>query len=113
MFGCGIGGRVRSWRVGGDRAIVNNAAALRVLAFHELESFLSAEERTGKINIDHGFPLFVAQIFKRDARRAHTSVIEQHIEPTKYLFSPREQSTHRGRIADVSRNRQRTTASLS
>src|SRR6266542_4265464 len=42
MFGCGVGGRIGSWNMGRNRAVVNDASATRALAFHDLERLLRA-----------------------------------------------------------------------
>ena len=48
-----------------DRAVVDDAAAARVLVLHDPERFLRAEERAGQVHVDDGLPLLEGQIFQR------------------------------------------------
>ena len=74
VFGGGIGRRIWSRRMGGDRAVVDDAPALRRLAFHHGNGALRAKEGAGQIDVDNRFPLLVGEILHRDRparRRRH------------------------------------------
>src|SRR5262249_57543468 len=70
-----LGGRVRSrvrpWSVGRYRAVVDDAPPFWLLALHQLERFLGAEERAGPLGGYHRLPLLVGQILERYRRGAH------------------------------------------
>jgi hypothetical protein len=48
--------------VGGDRAVVDDAPAARVLALHHPEGLPGAQERPGQIDVHHRFPLLDAEL---------------------------------------------------
>ena len=56
VLGRGVGDRERPRRVRGDRAVVDDAAAARVLRLHDLDGFLGAQEHAGEIGGDHVLP---------------------------------------------------------
>src|SRR6185312_6446962 len=48
VFGSRVGNRVRPWHLGGDRAVIDDAAAARSLAFHEAHGLLNTEKHAGE-----------------------------------------------------------------
>jgi hypothetical protein len=66
-IGRSVRGGIAARHMGRDRAVVDDAPALRVLALHHPEGVLSAEERAGEIDCDHIRPLLVGQVFEGDA----------------------------------------------
>src|SRR5579884_1830710 len=109
-----LGGRIRhvvgAGSGGGDGAVINDAAAARVLVLHEAESRLRAEKGACEIYIDDGTPGFEWQVFDRDARCVESRVIEQDIEAMKLLANVGEEAVDRGRICDVRGDREHPAA---
>ena len=65
--------------------VVDDAPPLGNLRFHHPESFLNAIEGTAEVDVHHVLPLRQGQVFQRDAWGIHTRVIEDHINPAKFL----------------------------
>src|SRR5438309_3786655 len=80
----------------------------RLLALHDLEGFLGAEEYAGQVGIDDRLPLLVRQLFQGHGRRAGPRVVEQEVEPAERLLRPGEQGSDGRGIAHVGRHDQRS-----
>ena len=91
----------------GDRAVVDDAAAPRRLAFHPPESFLHAQEHAGQVDVDDVLPLFERQILERNSRRVYARIVEQHIDAAECLHCFAEQCANRCRIGNVCWNDER------
>ena len=78
----------------GDRAVVDDAAAPRRLAFHPPESFLHAQEHAGQVDVDDVFPLFERQILEWNSRRVHARIVEQHVDVAECARRFGEQRMH-------------------
>ncbi len=74
-----IGRRVRSRRVCGERAVVDDASPARVLRLHQPDRLLGAQEGAGEVDRDHRTPLRVGHVLQRDAGSADAGVVEEHI----------------------------------
>ena len=81
VLGRGVGRRERPRRMRGDRAVVDDAAAARLLVLHDAEGVLRAQERAGEVGVHHRLPLRQRQILEIDGRRAHAGIVEEHVEP--------------------------------
>ena len=68
VLGGGVGDRIAGAARGRDRAVVDDAAALRRLRLHRPEGLLDAQEHAGQVGVDHALPLLQRQVFER--RRA-------------------------------------------
>ena len=108
VLGGRVGRGVRPRHVRRNRPIVDDAAAARLLIFHQPERVLRAQKRAGQVDVDHVLPLIDGEIFERDGRRESPGVVEQEIEPAEPLLRPREQRLDRRRVR---RRRSATTAS--
>ena len=84
-----------------DRAVVDDAAAPRLLALHDLDRFLRAQEGTGEIRVDHGFPLFDGEVLERHRWGAGSRVVEEQIEPAKGFLRAGEERLDQRRVRDV------------
>ena len=101
VLGRGIGDRARARRVRRDRAVVDDAAAARVLRLHDLDRFLRAQEHAGEVGIDDLLPGLVGQVLERHRRRADAGIVEQDVEAAEGLLGLGEQRLDRRGIADV------------
>jgi hypothetical protein len=91
----------------GDRAVVDDASAARVLCLHQSHRFLCAEKSAGKVGIDDSFPSVEGNIFHCNGRRARAGIVEEKIETAKSLFRFRKQCLHGFRLGDIRRDGQR------
>ena len=107
VLGGGVGRRVRARRVRRDRPVVDDAPATRLLALHDPERFLRAQEDPGHVHVHHLLPLLVGEVFQRHGGRPHPGVVEEHVEAPERLLRLREEGAHRGRIGDVGRHHER------
>ena len=69
----------------GNRAVVDDASAARLLLFHQPESALRTQKRAGQVDVNDGFPLLDRDVFKVNTHAAHAGIVEQHIKPAKGL----------------------------
>src|SRR5579872_2906452 len=92
--------------MGGDRAVIDDPPASRRLALHELDRFLSAEERAGEIDIHHLLPGIEGELFERHRRCADPGIVEEHIKPPERLLGLRKKHAYRGRVRDIGRDHQ-------
>ena len=107
VFGRGVGRGVGARRVGGDRAVVDDAAAARVCSFIIRKASLRAEEHAGQVHVHDLLPLLVREVLERHRRRAAAGVVEEHVEAAERLPWSREQRLHGVGIADVGGHHQR------
>ena len=103
----GIGRRVRTRHVRGNRAVVDDAAAPGILALHHRERLLRAEERAGEIDVDDRAPLVDGELVNRHAAGAGAGVVEEEIEAPEGARGGLEQRANRVRVGDVGRHGQR------
>lgn len=99
----GVGDRVRPRHMRRDRAVVDDAAAHRLLVLHDLEGFLGAQERAGQDRADHRLPALERQFLDR-RRSAKPGIVEQDVEPAIGLLGPGEECVYRIGIADIGRH---------
>ena len=85
-----------------DRAVVDDAPALRLLLLHHAIGVPRAQERAGQVRRDDIRPLLEGQILERDAAGAGAGVIEQQIDAAIGLLDLVEQRGDRRRIGDIS-----------
>jgi hypothetical protein len=76
--------------VGRDRAVVDDAAATRILRFHDAKRFLSTKKRTRKVGADDGAPLFEAEVLQGNRRRADAGIIEQDVQAAELFLDTLE-----------------------
>jgi hypothetical protein len=89
-----------------DRAVVDDAPALRLLALHHAEGMLGAEKRARQVDSHDIRPLLEGQVFERDAAGADAGIVEQQIDAAVDLLDPIEEGGDRRRIADIGRHHQ-------
>ncbi len=94
---------MRARDVRGDRAVVDDPAALRVLGLHLPERGLGAEEGAGQVEVDHGPPGRHFQLLHGDGRAEAAGVVEQQVHPAVALGGRGEQRVHGRRVGDVGR----------
>ena len=109
VLGRGVRRRVRAWRVGGDRTVVDDATTCRRLALHETDRLLRAQERAGEVHVDDSLPLREREVFERHRRCAHAGVVEQHIQPAEVVRDRVEQRGDRLGDGDIGGHGQRTS----
>jgi hypothetical protein len=93
--------------VGGDGAVVDDAAASRVLALHHAEGFSDAEEHPGQVDVHDLPPLLVRDVLERNRRCPSPGVVEQDVEASEGSHGGREERLHGFGVADVRGNRER------
>ena len=101
VLGGGVGRGVGPGRVRGNRSVINDASAARLLRLHEAYGLLGAQERAGQVDGHHRAPLLVGQVLHRNARSAGARVVEQNVEASEGFSRPGEQRGHRFRLRDV------------
>src|SRR6516164_3822436 len=82
MFGGGIRRRVRSRRVSGDRAIVDDPATLRGLHLHHTEGSAGAKKRAQEVDRDDRPELCRAELIQRYRGHVYSGIVEQECEAT-------------------------------
>jgi len=90
VLGGRIGRRAGPRRVRGQRSVVDDAAAARVLALHDAERLLRAEEHPGQVHGDHLLPLLVCPILQRGPGTGGTRVVEEDVHAAEGLDRPGE-----------------------
>ena len=96
-IGRGIGARC----VGRNRAVVDDAPAMRRLILQQTKRPLCAQERARQVDAQHVLPLRKRDVFKAHLRATHAGIVEQHIESPKLLLNKSKQRVHRVRLAAV------------
>ena len=66
-----------------ERAIVDDAAAARLLRLHQAEGVLGAQEDAGQVHVHDRAPLLDAEGVDRKPRRRHPGIVEEHVEPAE------------------------------
>ena len=84
-----------------NRAVVDDAAAHRLLSLHQLECLLRAKKGAGEIDVDDLLPLLDGKFVEVDCRRADAGIVEQEVEPTESRLRLGEELAHRGGVADI------------
>src|SRR4029079_16290160 len=92
------------------RAVVDDAAAARVLVLHQAERGARAQEGAGQVDVDDLAPFLDGELVDRYRPRARPRVVEQDVEPAELIVHGGEQGVDRGRIGDVGRCDERTVA---
>ena len=106
VLGRGVGGRVGPRHMGRDRAVVDDPAALRVLALHQAEGVLGAQEDAGQVDVDHGLPLLVGQVLERHGGAPVPALLNSRSSRPNASRDLGEDLADRDRVADVARDRQ-------
>ena len=84
VLGRGVGRGIRARGVGGDRAVVDDAAAARVLALHHAGTPRWVQRNiAGQVDVHDLLPLLVREVFERHRRSAAAGVVEEHVEPAE------------------------------
>jgi hypothetical protein len=68
-----------------DRAVIDDAAATRILQLHDLDGFARAKEWSGRIDINNALPFLERHVFKGHALRKGAGIVEQEIETAELL----------------------------
>ena len=84
--------RVRPGHMGGDRSVVDDPAALRILILHDPEGLLRAEEGTRQVDVHHGLPLLGRQLFEEHRGRPGPGVVEQQVQAAVGCLRFREEA---------------------
>ena len=101
MFGRHIGGGMRAWTLRRDRAIGDNAAALRRLSLHDAHRLARAKQGAYHIDLDNGAQIGNRRVLQRQDRGIQPGIVEEDIdasEPGKRRF---KQSRNRCLVGDV------------
>ena len=101
VLGCRVWGWIRTWRVGGNRSVVDDSTTLRVLILHELDGFLRAVKNAVQIDIDDGPPLLYIQVFDRYPWRSNAGIVEENIESPESFLGFGEQIFDQCRFGDI------------
>ena len=112
VLGAGVGHGVGARRMGRDRAVVDDAAASRVLVLHDPKCGLRTQEHAGEVDVDHGLPFLQAQVLKRDPRRVDTGVVEQQVDAAEPGPGLGKQRIDLLGIGDVGGQRKRAVTSV-
>ncbi len=101
VLGGRIGGGAGARNMGGYRAVIDDAAALRVLFAHQIEGAAGRQENAGQVDVDDGFPLRQAQIADGHRRHGRAGIVEDDIEPAETLLRLGKEPVHGIGIGDV------------
>ena len=104
MFGGGVRRRIHPGNMGGDRAVVDNAAPSWLLRLHLADRLLGTQERAGKIHGDDLGPLFVAQIFHGNCGSIYAGVVKENIQPVELVAGSGKQGSDRAGLPNVGRD---------
>jgi hypothetical protein len=85
VLGGGLGDRKGPPYVGGNRPVVDDASALRILTLHRPEGLLGAQEATGEVRPDDDPPLVDRHLVERCGGTEHAGVVEQHVDAAPFL----------------------------
>ena len=110
VLGRGVGPGVRARRVRGDRAVVDDAPAARILRLHDPDGLLRAEEQAGQVDVDDVLPLLEGHVLDRDAGRVDAGVVEQEVAAAELGANGREQGLDRGLVRHVGRHHEAARA---
>ena len=87
-----------------DRAVVDDAAAARILLLHHAERRLRAQERAREVDVDDRRPLLVRQILDGNPGALSPALLNSTSSRPNSCFTG-EQRVHRIRLADIRRDR--------
>ena len=107
MLGRGVGDRERAGDVRGNRAVVDDPAALWLLRLHRSECLLGAEETAGEVRVEDRLPLLDRELVQRRRCAEDAGVVEQQVNSCERIARPREQVPHSAGIGDVGRHDER------
>src|SRR5262249_2053609 len=99
-----------SRRVRGDGPVVDDASAARLLALHDLDGFLRAEEGARQVGVDDGLPLLEGQVLERNGWRPDAGIVEEEVETAERVLRLRKESADGFGIGDVRGHRKRGRA---
>ena len=86
---------------GADRAVVDDASALRGLVLHDAEGGLGAEEGSRSGWTATTGPVGVGEVLEQRAGDVLAGVVEQHVEPAMGGLHGGEEGVDRGGVGDV------------
>src|SRR3546814_1866924 len=101
--------RAGARRVGRDRAVVDDAPALRLLALHQPEGAARAEEHAVQVDVDHLLPGAPGELTEVGRRHVGAGVVEQQVEAAEVLVDAGEHPLDGIGIADVARSEEHTS----
>jgi len=91
VLGRDIGRRVAPRHMRRHRAVVDDAAAARVLLLHHAEGMLGAQKGAGQVGLHDAHPLLVGQLLETDAAGADPGIVEQEVDAAVGVFHRGEQ----------------------
>ena len=68
-----------------QRAIVDDAASLRILSLHQPKRPARAQERTRQIDGDDLIPLVHGELIEWSGRRRQAGIVEQKVQPPESI----------------------------
>ena len=101
MFGGGVRGRVRSGRISGDRAIVDDPATLRGLRLHHTERSAGAKKCAQEVGRDDRPKLCRAELIQRYRGHVYSGIVEQECEATVPFNHSIKELLDRSVVGDV------------
>ena len=105
MLGRRVRQRSRARRVGGDRAVVDDAPAPWLLPAHHPEGLSGAQKGAGEVDVHHGLPLGEGDFVGIVGRGSHAGVVEEQVHPAVSADRRLEQLPDRGLVGHISRHR--------
>src|SRR3546814_12146749 len=85
--------RAGARRVGRDRAVVDDAPALRLLALHQPEGAARAEEHAVQVDVDHLLPGAPGELAEVCRRHVGAGVVEQQVEAAEGAVDARDRKS--------------------
>lgn len=107
VLGRRVGHRARTRRIGRHRAVVDDAAAHRLLPAHGAEGGAGAQERAGEVDADDIVPDLDRDLVDRRRLVAHAGIVEEQVDAAEGFDHRFEQIVDLIGLADVAGNRQR------
>ena len=95
-----VGDRVRPRHVRGERPVVDDPPAARLLGRHRTERRLRAQERAGQVRVHDPLPVLVVDLVI-GTRKPDAGVVEQQVDAPVALQRRGEQRRDRRRVGDV------------
>jgi hypothetical protein len=96
----------------GNRTIVDNSAAARVLRLHDAHGLSGAEEHAVEVDVDHLTPSLIVEVLNRTASLIAAGVIEEEIQTSELLDCECEEVRDLRLVGDVRRYRPDAIASV-
>ena len=81
--------------MGGDRAVVDDAPALRVLAAHDAKGHAGAEEHPRQVHLDRAAPVLDRDLVDGSGRREDAGIVEETVDPPRPFGEIMEGHLHR------------------